>query len=1049
MDKPTGNVTFLFTDIEGSTRLAQEFPESLPTAIEKHHSIMRKAIESNNGFVFETVGDSFCCSFEKAEDAVKAAIQIQINLSNEVCELSGQKGKNCLIRVRIGIHSGNAEWNGNSYMGYITLARTARVMSAAYGEQILISNDAYELCFPKLPARSAGGGFGKEEGESNISFRDLGERRLKDVIEPIRLFQVASKELREEFPPLKTLDARPNNLPVQLSGFIGRADEIKHAKELLKDNRLLTLTGTGGLGKTRFSLQVAADLIDDFANGVWFVELAAVSDPVFLAITIINDLGLKEEQKKTPEETLADHLKDKEILIVLDNCEQIIESCAKLAENLLLKCPKLKVIATSREGLNCIGEQTYRIPPLTLPDPNHKYTPEQLTQYESVRLFIERALAVNPKFRVTNENAPALVGVCSRLDGVPLALELAAARTKVLSVEKIFERLDDRFNLLTGGKRTVLPRQQTLRALIDWSYDLLSENEKILWSRLSVFSGGWTLEAAEEVCSDEKISKNDILDLLSQLTEKSVIIYDETKDRYRILESLKQYGIEKLSDGKEIFLQHLNYFLKLSEKAKPELIGENTKFWMHKIEADHSNFISAIEWSVNNENKEKGAVISNALGSFWSRRGQYSTGIRLIEIILESSGILSKSLKGIVLNWIGSFRISMGDNEQAKKYLEESLDLRKEIGDKIGIAESLLSLGNVTNSLGDFELAKNYYEESQDIYKILGSKSGIAATTLSLGNIALNQGDYGLAKKYHEESLFTFKEIGHKYGIALSINNLGDVSLFQGDYELAKKYLKESLDLLKEIGNKKGVAFSINTLGYIVLNQGDYEQAKKYYEESLFIFREIGHKYGIALSILSLGMVVFNQGYSEQAKKYYEESLDIRMEIGDKNGIAESIKNVGNVAYAQGDYQQAMKYYKESLDIYKEIGSKNGIANSINSLGNIAFCKRDFEQANKYYEESLAIFKEIVDKIGITNSINNLGKTAYALGDFEKAIKLISAAENVLEYMGIVFDKYEQKIKDEIIEKLHEQFSDEVFDKYREDGRKMTLEEAVQLAVNN
>ncbi len=1042
MNKPTGNVTFLFTDIEGSTRLAQEFPESLHTALEKHHAIVQNAIESNNGFAFEIVGDSFCCAFENTEDAVKAAVQIQINLSSEMCQLSGQERKNCAIRVRIGIHSGNAEWNGKTYMGYITLARTARVMSAAYGEQILISKDAYELCCPKPGSR-------KEETESNISFRDLGERRLKDVIEPIRLFQVVSKELREEFPPLMTLDARPNNLPVQLSGFIGRADEIKHAKELLKDNRLLTLTGTGGLGKTRFSLQVAADLIDDFANGVWFVDLAAVSDPVFLPITILNDLGLKEEQKKTPEETLGEHLKDKEILIILDNCEQIIESCAKLTENLLLTCPKLKVIATSREALNCKGEQTYRIPPLTVPDPNHNNTPEQLTQYESVRLFIERALAVNPKFRVTNENAPALAEVCSRLDGIPLAVELAATRTKILSVEKIYERLDDRFKLLTGGKRTALPRQQTLRALIDWSYDLLSEDEKILWSRLSVFSGGWTLESAEEVCSDEKITKNDMLDLLSQLTEKSVIIYDETKDRYRILESLKQYGIEKLPDRNEIFIQHLNYFLKLSKKAKPELIGENTKFWMNIIEADHNNFLSAIEWSVNNENKEKGAVISDALGSFWSRMGKYSTGIRLIEIILESSGSLSKLLKGDILNWIGNFRISMGDNEQAKKYLEESLDLSKEIGDKRGIAESMLRLGNVTNSLGDFELAKNYYEESQDVYKEIGSKSGIAATTLSLGQIAFNQGDYGLAKKYFEESLFIFKEIGHKYGIALSIHNLGDVSLLQGDYELAKKYLKEGLDLLKEIGNKKGVAFSINTLGNIALNQGDYEHAKKYYEESLFIFKEIGHKYGIALSILSLGMVVFNQGYSEQAKKYYEESLDIRMEIGDKNGIAESIKNVGNVAYVQGDYQQAEKYYKESLDIYKEIGSKNGIASSINSLGNIAFCKKDFEQANKYFKESLAIFTEIVDKIGITNSINNLGKTAYSLGDFEKAIKLISAAENVLESMGIVFDKYEQKIKDEIIAKLHEQLSDEVFDKYREDGRKMTLEKAVQLAVNS
>ena len=955
MDRPTGKVTFLFTDIEGSTRLAQEFPESLPAALEKHHSILQEAIESNNGFVFKIVGDAFCCAFKKADDAVRAAVDAQINLANENWD-------DVKIRIRIGIHSGNAEWNGKTYMSYIVLARTARVMSAAYGEQIIISNDAYELCFPKL-------GFWDEKGGSNVSFRDLGVRRLKDVIEPIRLFQVVSKELREEFPPLKTLDARPNNLPVQLSGFIGRADEIKHAKELLKKNRLLTLTGTGGLGKTRFSLQVAADLIDDFANGVWFAELAAVSDPVFLPITIINDLGLKEEQKKTPEETLADYLKDKEILIVLDNCEHIIESCAKLTENLLLKCPKLKVIATSREALNCIGEQTYRIPPLTLPDPNHENTPEQLIQYESVRLFIERALAVNPKFRVTNENAPALAEVCLRLDGIPLAVELAATRTKILSVEKIYERLDDRFNLLTGGKRTALPRQQTLRALIDWSYDLLSENEKILWSRLSVFSGGWTLEAAEKVCSDETISKNDILELLSQLSEKSVIIYDEIKDRYRILESLKQYGIEKLSDGKEIFLQHLNYFLELSEKAKPELIGENTKFWMHKIEADHNNFISAIEWSVRNENSEKGIITAAALGRFWNITGQYSTGIRIIEIILESAGALCKSSKVNVLNWIGSFKSSQGDYEQAKKYYEEILIIRKETGDKSGIAGSIHNLGNVALSQGDYEKAKKYYEESLAIYKEIGDKIGIATPILSLGNVALNQGDYEQAKKYYEESLVIKKEIGNKDGIARSINNLGNLAYYQGDYEQADKYYKESLHICKEIGSKNGIAASISNLGSVASNLGDYELAKK----------------------------------------YYEESLAIRKEIGNKNGIAESIKNVGNVAYDQGDYKQSKKLFEESLSIYKEIGYKIGMADSINYLGN----------------------------------------AAYRLGEFEKAIKLLSASEKVLESMGAVLVKKEQKIKDENIAKLHEQLCDEEFDKYREEGRKMTLEEAVKLAVNS
>ncbi|MEZ4690530.1 MAG: hypothetical protein R3A12_10250, partial [Ignavibacteria bacterium] len=361
-----------------------------------------------------------------------------------------------------------------------------------------------------------------------------------------------------------------------------------------------------------------------------------------------------------PEETLTDHLKDKEILIILDNCEHLIHECAEMSERLLLQCPKVKIIATSREALNITGEQIYRVPPLTQPDPNSGETPEQLTQYESVRLFIERALAVNPKFRVTNENAPALAEVCSRLDGIPLALELAAARTKILSVEKIFERLDDRFKLLTGGKRTALPRQQTLRALIDWSYDLLTDNEKKLWSRLSVFIGGWTLDAAEEVCTDETINSYDILDLLSLLTEKSIIIYDDSKDRYRILESIKHYGQEKLTEENEILLKHLNYFSDLTEKAKPELLGENAKIWLDILEADHKNIQSAIEWGVRNANSEKSANVAASLGKFWEVRGYFSTGIKFLDIVLERTDELSNFAKSNAISWKGVYLLNQG-----------------------------------------------------------------------------------------------------------------------------------------------------------------------------------------------------------------------------------------------------------------------------------------------------------------------------------------------------------------------------------------------------
>lgn len=1051
---PSGNVTFLFTDIEGSTKLSQKFPDSLSAALNKHNEILNKVIESYNGFVFKKIGDAYCCAFEKAEDAVKAAVEAQIDLANE-------KWDESVIKVRMGIHSGNAEWNGNDYMCFITLARAARVMSAAYGEQILISNDAYENYFHHKSA--AGGTKPQRKNDTdtdnnvmslcdlvvdNLSFRDLGERRLKDVIQPIRLFQIVAKGLREDFPPLKTLDARPNNLPIQLTNFIGREDDMKITKQLLKDSRLLTITGTGGAGKTRLSLQTGADMIDDFANGVWFLELAAISDPDSVPIAFINIFGLKEEPRKTPEETLKGYLKDKEILIILDNCEHLIEVCAEITEKLLLYCPGLKIIATSRELLNIAGEQIYKIPPLTLPDLNKNDSPDQLSQYESVRLFIERALGVNPKFRINKKNAPAIAGICSYLDGIPLAIELAAAKIKVLSPEKIYERLDDSFNLLSGGKRTALPRQQTLKALIEWSYDLLTHTEKTLWSRLSVFSCGWTLEAAEEICSDETINKYEILKHLTGLSEKSIIIYDESKERYKLIETIKKYGREKLENENEIFSKHLDYFSTLVQKAIPELKGDNVKLWLDIFEADHNNFLSAIEWGVKNKEVEKGAIVAIALGIFWEIRGQYTTGIRIIEIILHKQAELSKDTKANLLNLSGNLHRYQGNFDSARKIFEESMTIKREIGDKQGISTAIINLGTLAFSQGDFEKAKKFFEESIAIKRELGDKIGIAGSMNNLGGLAFSQGEYKHAKKFYMESLAIRKEIGDKQGIAASLNNLGGLELYQGNYKKAKKFFEESLVIKREFKDKKGIATLLGNLGTVAKTQGDYVQTRKIYEESLSVFREIGDKKGIADFLNNLGDLAGIQRDYVKAKKFYEESLPVFREIGDKQGIASSLSNLGNMVNLVGDYEQAKKFIKESLAIFMEIGDKYGVASSISNLGRAALSQREYELAKKYLKECLDIQLEIGDKKGIADTLNYMGNVAFGLEDFKNAIILMNAAEKEFESLGAVLGVEDQKIKDQNIAKIREELTEEKFEKYRKEGMKMTVEEAVQLAVS-
>ncbi len=951
MTPPNGIVTFLFTDIEGSTRLAQEFHDKLSEVLERHHSILNNAVKSNNGFVFKMIGDAFCCAFHNADDAIKASVDAQKRLNSEIWN-------EAVIKVRMGIHCGNAEWSGTDYMGYITLARTQRVMSAAYGGQIIISNDAFEIK--------------RDIVSEEISFRDLGNRRLKDLIQPMNLFQVISADIPADFPPLKTLDARPNNLRVQLTSFIGREKEMKEIKKLLSDTRLLTLLGPGGTGKTRLSLQVSADLIDEFANGVYISELATISDPAFILQNVIDSLQVKEEPGRSLYETLTDYLREKEMLIILDNCEHLINECSDLAEKLLQNCPGIKIIATSREALNCSGEQTYRLPSLTVPDKSIVNTPEQLTQFESVRLFIERALSVNHNFRVNNANAPALAGICSRLDGIPLAIELAAARTKVLSVEKIYERLDNRFNFLTGGSRTALPRQQTLKALIDWSYDLLSEKEKKLWSRLSVFKDGWTLESAEVICSDELLTEGEILDLLSQLVEKSIIIYNEVKERYSILETIKQYGEEKLKESDEtekFYLKHLDHFTELTSMSKFKLSGKTNLEYLDKMETEHNNFISAIEWSVHNGKKEKGSLIASELGHFWITRGHYLTGLKLLQSLLNDVSGINKNTISKLLNVAGNLNIVQGKYEKAMAYYERGLSLSREIQNKNEIAISLIGIGNTEAETGNFEKAQSYFEES----------------------------------------LKVSRDCNFYSGITFSLNNLGNVALIQGNFKLAEKYTKESLEMNRKSQNKHDIAFSLDTMGNIMTEKGNLELAQEYLEESLKITREIGDKSGIAYSLMNLSGISNRNGNQEQALSYLEESLRLRIELDDKTGIAYSLFSIGSIFFEQKKYEQAREYYKESLIIRTALRDKLGIAYSLLSFSLIF-----------NYDEKLI-----------------------------SSVKILGAAETVIKSTGIEVKNTEFRLQSQLIKELHKKLSEEEFNKYFEEGKNLTLDEACQLAISN
>ena len=816
-DLPTGTVTFLFTDIEGSTKLAQEYPDQWEPLRQRHNSILQAAIAAHNGTIFQDVGDAFCAAFHTAPEALAAALEAQRGLFRE-------DWHPVPIKVRIGIHTGSARLSDDGlhigYTGYTTLALTNRIMSAGHGGQTLLSGATRELVRDVLP--------------ENVELLDLGEKRLKDLLRAERLSQLNAPGLPASFPPLKTLDAFPNNLPMQLTTFIGRAQEITEIKGELDVHRLVTLTGSGGTGKTRLSLQVAAELLEAFEQGVWFVELAPLADPQLIPQTILSAIGINEQAGRQALDLLKDYLVDKQTLIVLDNCEHLIEASSKLVNVLLNSAPGLKILASSREALGVKGELSYRVPSLSLPDLKHVPAIDQLSQYEAVRLFIDRAQLVATHFTVDKDNAPFIAQVCYRLDGIPLAIELAAARIKMLSVEQISARLDDRFRLLTGGARTALPRQQTLRALIDWSYDILTGSERLLMCRLSIFVGGWTLDAAEEVCAGEGIETNEIMDLLGQLVNKSLVNVIECSDcgemRYRMLETIRQYAREKLLEAgasENQHRRHMEYFVKLAEQAGPELFHSDQVRWLNRLEDDLDNLRMALEWAQASD-VPAGLQLLVASHLFWELRGNPRELADWLANLLDRYQ-KEDSLRARALQ-IYSWQLGLqGDYTGGRPALDQSLQLSRTISDKEAEADCLLSMGVLIATIDDIAIGIPFVEQSLAIYQALGDKLGQSNAS---GWLSLNHNDLDYSKAMLAESLRLCRELGHLSGIAVWLAEMALRTIWGGEFSQPAVMLEEARRINHELGNQPGEIQTLYIFGVLAYWQGDYDRARAYLEES-------------------------------------------------------------------------------------------------------------------------------------------------------------------------------------------------------------------------
>jgi predicted ATPase/class 3 adenylate cyclase len=909
-DLPAGTITLLFTDIEGSTHLLQKLGERYAELLDECRTLLRAAFSAHHGYEVDTQGDAMFAAFARASDALEAAVAAQR-------ELAAHSWPGAVtVRVRMGLHTGEPSLMAEGYVG-LDVHYSARVMSAAHGGQVLLSRTTRDLVEHDLP-----------EG---VSLRDLGEHHLKDLEEPVALYQVVIAGLPADFPPPRTQDRRPNTLPVQLTPLIGREHEVTTVMRLLrrKDVRLVTFTGPGGTGKTRLALQVASELADEFVGGVFFVPLACLRDPTLVMPTIARALGIRDGTEQSIFARLVEALQQQQVLLLLDNFEQVVDAAPQIAE-LLTFCPQLKLLVTSREVLHVRSEREFAVPPLALPDPAHLPKLSALARTPAVALFLQRAQAARPEFKLTSTNARAVVEICVRLDGLPLAIELAAARMKLLSPQVLLARLDQPLTMLTGGARDVPARQQTLRNTIEWSYQLLNAREQRLFRWLSVFVGGCTLQAAEAVCELPDAEAGQVLDGVASLVDKSLLKRVEqtaegSDGRLLMLETIREYGVEMLTASGEdnaARLAHAGYFLRLAEEAEPALKGPLLVSWLDRLEREHDNLRVALQWALEQGRSEIALRMGIALERFWVVRGLRNEGLAFLEQALAVRAGVAANIRAKALLVAARLAFNQSNYEQGEALAQEALGLFRELGDRRGIALSLNRLGVAAWRRGEYRSARVLLDEDLALFRDLGDRDRVAWSLFMHGLLDNKQGEYARAASRFEESLALFRELGNKRGIAASLKQLaGTLFVSQGSHDLIYPMLEQALSLDREVGDKEGMAVASLLLGWVALKQGDKATARRRAEEGLTLYRQMEHREGMAEALIMLGRVEAARGDYAFARTLYEESLAMAQEIGDQELIASGLEGLASVGAVQGELARAARLWGTAEAMREAIGA--------------------------------------------------------------------------------------------------------------------------------
>jgi predicted ATPase/class 3 adenylate cyclase len=1013
---PSGTVTFLFSDIEGSTELLKKLRDQYAKVLADQRQIVRDTFAKWNGHEVDTQGDAFFYSFPKATEAVAAAIEAQRAL------LTHSWLEGAIVRVRMGLHTGEPRITEEGYVG-MDVHRAARIAQVGHGGQVLLSETTVPLIKNELP--------------QGVGLRDLGHHRMKDLSFTEVVHQLVIPDLPTDFPPLKSLDTYPNNLPIQPTPLLGREKDLKTTMDMLSrpEVRLVTLTGPGGTGKTRLGLQLSAELCEEFPDGVYFIPLTPITDAELVTSTIAQIIGVQDQGDRSVLVSLVEFLRTHQMLLFMDNFEHVISAASDVA-HLLETCEGSKFLVTSREVLHLRGEHEFPVQPLALPEESQTQKADQLLQNPAISLFTQRAQAVKPDFYLTDENCEAVTGICIRLDGLPLAIELAAARTKLFSPEALLKRLMESdgvssLQLLSGGPRDAPRRHQTLQAAINWSYELLDEAEQALFQQLSVFYGGFTLDAAEAVCcsvagepssSLEVAQTREVMDAVASLLDKSLLQQEAGlggEARFSLLQTIQEFAKEKLVEsGQEesIRERHADFFLALALDAKPKLQGPEQELWLDLLESEHNNLRAALNWYLERAKGEdalgaraaKSALqMAGSLYIFWDTYGYVTEGRRWIQRALaQYEAPIPERVDALIgAGWLAS---RQGEIHEGLKLFEHAAKLARDLEYKSGLARALSNLAFTYNLLGD----------SDEIVKSL-----------------------------HIENIELWREIGDKRGIASALGPLAHQAAAKYDFEGASQLFNESLTLFREVGDKREIAGALWNLGQIALRSGSYEEAKDLFTESMMIYEELKDVHGVATQLRCLGDIERGHGNTSKAQDLFERGLVSFRAIGDKGCSIITLAGLGKVALDQGDHNTANVHLAESLRLACETENEQGEAIALRLLGFCDLSSGDLAGANKYFRESLAIEWKRDNVEGVAACLEGAARLFAARDDYKQATRLIGFVDSLHDQIGVPLSPVDEDSLGKWKSTVRKKLGEGAFKIKESEGRSMTMEGAIAIVM--